>query len=130
MRRVIVGRSSKRKGHESVKDRALKNLNTNNYLLALAGFAFAVVAFAAGAFAAGALAAGLLAAGAFAAGAGVAAFVVLVLFAAVLAGLFAALLAGAASPQAIPRELTARTVESTITLVISKTISCLLQKLN
>jgi hypothetical protein len=50
-------------------------------------------------------------------------FVVLV----VLAGLLVALLAVPASPQAMPRALIAKTVESTITFFILKTISCLLQ---
>jgi len=53
-------------------------------------------------------------------------FVVVVVFAFVVAlafvfaGLLAALLAGAASPQAIPRALRPRTVESTITFFISR----------
>jgi hypothetical protein len=53
---------------------------------------------------------------------------VLVVF--VRLAVFAALLAGAASPQAIPRALRPRTVESTITFFILELVSCLLQKLS
>jgi FtsH-binding integral membrane protein len=90
---------------------------------AFAAGAFAAGAFAAGALAAGALAAGLLAAGALAAGAFAAGALAAGAFAttfvvAVLAGLLAELFAGAAPPQAIPRALRPRTVESTITFFI------------
>jgi len=86
----------------------------------LAGFiALAAGAALAGLLAefAGALAAGALAAGTFATGAGVVAAGVLTVTAFALFALFAGALV-AASPQAIPRALNPRTVESTITFFI------------
>jgi hypothetical protein len=104
---------------ECLFHRSTENLCYGFLVAAGAGVAVLVFgALAAGAFVAGLLVA-LVAAGALAAGLAAGATVATGAGVAVLAALLAfALFAGAASPQAIPRAPSPRTVESTITFFI------------